>query len=113
MWGPRRKGRGRAHAHRHLFRHGLPPCFIGKRRLEKALAARPGPEVEIHWRAFQLNPDMPAEGMDRRAYLEAKFGGRDSAAQVYDRVKAAGAEEEIPFAFEAIKRTPNTVDLTG
>ena len=87
-----------------------PWCFIGKRRLERALAERPQEALEITWRAFQLNPDMPAEGMDRQAYLQLKFGGADNARQVYDRVREAGREEAIPFAFEAIQRTPNTID---
>ena len=87
-----------------------PWCYIGKRRLERALAERPQDELEITWRAFQLNPDMPAEGMDRQAYLQLKFGGAENARQVYDRVREAGREEAIPFAFEAIARTPNTID---
>ena len=87
-----------------------PWCFIGKRRLERALAARPQPGLEIRWRAFQLNPDMPPGGMDRQDYLAAKFGGTQGARQVYDRVRAAGESEGIAFAFEAIGRTPNTID---
>ncbi len=87
-----------------------PWCFIGKRRLERALAARPQPGLEIRWRAFQLNPDMPPGGMDRQDYLAAKFGGAQGARQVYDRVRAAGESEGIAFAFEAIGRTPNTID---
>lgn len=86
-----------------------PWCFIGKKRLEKALALRPQPELSIRWRAFQLNPQMPPEGMDRQAYLATKFGGPEGAARIYDAVRAAGAKEEIPFAFEKIPRTPNTV----
>ena len=87
-----------------------PWCYIGKRRLERALAERPQPELTLTWRAFQLNPDMPAEGMDRQTYLQLKFGGPDNARQVYDRVREAGRQEAIPFAFDAIARTPNTVD---
>jgi predicted DsbA family dithiol-disulfide isomerase len=86
-----------------------PWCFIGKKRLEKALALRPPAELTVQWRAFQLNPDMPAAGMDRKAYLEAKFGGPEAAQRIYDNVRAAGAKESIPFAFERIPRTPNTV----
>lgn len=85
-----------------------PWCFIGKRRLERALTAAPQPDLEIGWRPFQLNPEMPAEGMERQAYLRAKFG--DSAGgDRYAHVRAAGEEEGIPFAFERIKRTPNTL----
>lgn len=87
-----------------------PWCLIGKRRLEKALAERPGLDVSIHWRVFQLNPMMPKGGMDRRTYLAMKFGGIDNAGVIYERVRRAGAEDGIEFAFEAIPRTPNTVN---
>ncbi len=86
-----------------------PWCFIGKRRLERALAERPQPNLTVHWRAFQLNPDMPAGGMDRQHYLDVKFGGAINAKSVYDQVRAAGETEGIDFAFEAMTRTPNTV----
>jgi predicted DsbA family dithiol-disulfide isomerase len=87
-----------------------PWCFIGKRRLERALAERPQSDLTIHWRAFQLNPDMPAGGMDRSQYLELKFGGASNADAIYDQVRAAGETEGIEFAFERMKRTPNTID---
>jgi predicted DsbA family dithiol-disulfide isomerase len=87
-----------------------PWCLIGKRRLEAALAERPDLEVAVHWRAFQLNPTMPKEGMDRQTYLATKFGGPDNAEMVYQRIRNAGAEEAIDFAFEDIARTPNTID---
>ena len=87
-----------------------PWCFIGKRRLERALAERPQANLTLHWRAFQLNPDMPAGGMDRSRYLEVKFGGAVNATAIYDQVRAAGESEGIDFAFERMKRTPNTVD---
>ncbi|MEX0814728.1 MAG: DsbA family oxidoreductase [Dongiaceae bacterium] len=87
-----------------------PWCFIGKRRLERALATRPQPDLAIRWRAFQLNPDMPPDGMDRHAYLEAKFGGAARTARVYDAVTAAGAGEGIDFDFGRIGRTPNTLE---
>ncbi|MCC7049152.1 MAG: DsbA family oxidoreductase [Alphaproteobacteria bacterium] len=86
-----------------------PWCFIGKRRLEKALALRPQPESKIHWRAFQLNPGMPPEGMERVAYLTAKFGGPEAAQRIYDTVRAAGQRSGVDFAFDRIRRTPNTV----
>lgn len=86
-----------------------PWCFIGKRRLEQALAQRPDIEFEIGWRPFQLNPDMPKEGADRKSYLEAKFGGPERAKEIYARVSAEGAKEGIAFNFEGIKRTPNTL----
>jgi predicted DsbA family dithiol-disulfide isomerase len=87
-----------------------PWCFIGKRRLERALAMRPEVGVSIGWRAFQLNPDMPREGMARQEYLALKFGGPAQARRIYHAVEQAGAAEGIPFAFDAIRRTPNTVE---
>lgn len=85
-----------------------PWCLIGKRRLDRALRERPQPGLEIVWRAFQLNPNMPAGGMDRRRYLELKFGGPERAQQAYDPVMKAGAGEDVAFAFDRILRTPNT-----
>jgi predicted DsbA family dithiol-disulfide isomerase len=87
-----------------------PWCFIGKRKLERALALRPDLGVSTTWRAFQLNPDMPPEGMAREAYLAAKFGGAPQASRIYAAVKQAGAAEDIPFAFDLIRRTPNSLD---
>ena len=87
-----------------------PWCLIGKRRLERALAVRPQPDVVFRWRPFQLNPDMPAEGMERQRYLALKFGGADNAKRVYDHIASAGEEEGIPFNFAGIKRTPNTLN---
>jgi predicted DsbA family dithiol-disulfide isomerase len=84
-----------------------PWCYIGKRRLERALAAD-GADVVVGWRPFQLNPDMPDEGMDRKEYLRLKFG-TDSGGERYKHVIAAGLEEGIPFDFAGIKRTPNTI----
>ena len=86
-----------------------PWCYVGKRRLERALKARPQRDVTIRWRAFQLNPGMPAGGMDRKAYVDAKFGGAERARAIYDTVRAAGTAEGIAFAFDRIKRTPNTL----
>ena len=83
-----------------------PWCYIGKRRLDAALAARPHVRPQIIWRAFLLNPTMPKEGMRRSAYLSAKFG--HSAAAVYGRVAAAGMDSGIHFNFDAIERTPNS-----
>lgn len=90
-----------------------PWCYIGKRRLEAALAQRAGDEpqrAQVRWLAFQLNPDIPAGGVDRRSYLEQKFGGPDRARQIYARIEAAGREVGIPFDFERIERQPNTFD---
>lgn len=87
-----------------------PWCFVGKRRLERALKERPQPEVTFRWRAFQLNPGMPEEGMAREEYVNLKFGGAENAAKVYDAVAEAGAAEGIAFAFDKMKHTPNTVN---
>ena len=85
-----------------------PWCYVGKRRIERALAGFDADEVRIRWHPFQLNPGMPPEGMDRAEYVAAKFGGADAARAVYDRIREAGAEEGIAFAFERMPRTPNT-----
>jgi predicted DsbA family dithiol-disulfide isomerase len=87
-----------------------PWCFIGKRRLERALAQRPQEILDISWQPFQLNPDMPRDGMDRESYLAAKFGGQDRARQQYGRIAETGASEGIAFRFDLIRRTPNTVN---
>lgn len=86
-----------------------PWCYIGKRRLERALALRPDAQPAIRWRAFQLNPDMPSDGMDRQVYLRRKFGGEARARQVYDNIRTAAEGESLEFCFERIRRTPNTV----
>lgn len=86
-----------------------PWCYVGKRRLERALDRLNGAvQARITWRPFQLNPTMPKDGMDRTAYLEAKFGSLDAFRQLEEHVLAAGAAERIPFAFEKVARTPNT-----
>lgn len=87
-----------------------PWCYIGKRRLEAALAARHRPRPEIRWHPFQLNPDIPPGGVDRRTYLEDKFGGAERAREIYARVEAAGREVGIAFDFGRIERQPNTLD---
>lgn len=86
-----------------------PWCFIGKRRLEKALAMRPALAVDIRWRPFQLDPTLPAGGIDRALYIERKFGaGRGE--EIYRQVRAAGAEDGIDFRFDLVARAPNTLD---
>jgi predicted DsbA family dithiol-disulfide isomerase len=87
-----------------------PWCFIGKRRLEKALARTTDVDVEVAWHPFQLDPTLPPGGKDRQLYLQEKFGGKENADKVYARVSEAGEEEEIPFAFDRIERSPNTLD---
>lgn len=86
-----------------------PWCYIGKRRLERALEQVKGAaEVSISWRPFQLNPTMPKEGVDRTTYLETKFGSLDAFRQLEEQVLAAGTSAQIPFALKKILRTPNT-----
>ncbi len=87
-----------------------PWCYIGKSQLDKALADTPGHPFVIEWHPFQLNPDMPASGMDRRAYLEGKFGGKDGAVKAYAPVVEKAAEAGLDINFEAMQRTPNTLD---
>ncbi len=87
-----------------------PWCYIGKRRLERALAHDDrGGDVSLRWRAFQLNPNMPEAGMARDAYVALKFGGEAKAEEIYDAIAGVGQGEGIEFAFERIKHTPNTV----
>lgn len=87
-----------------------PWCYIGKARLERAMEAEPDHPFAIEWHPFQLNPEMPAEGMDRREYLETKFGGKENAIRVYGEIAKHAEEEGLDIDFAAIKRTPNTVD---
>ena len=86
-----------------------PWCYVGKRRLERALAQLNGAvRARITWRPFQLNPTMSSDGMDRTAYLKVKFGSLEAFGRMEEQLLAAGVEERIPFAFEKIQRTPNT-----
>jgi predicted DsbA family dithiol-disulfide isomerase len=88
-----------------------PWCYVGKRRLERALALLsvqyPDVDPEVRWHTFQLNPDLAPEGMARVDYVSQKFG--NEAATIYERVSAVGKEVGIPFAFDTIVRQPNTV----
>jgi predicted DsbA family dithiol-disulfide isomerase len=87
-----------------------PWCYIGKRRLEKALASLTGEvEARIEWLPFQLNPDMPAGGLARAEYRRAKFGSVEKGRALDARVAQEGAGEGIAFAFDRMQRTPNTV----
>ncbi len=84
-----------------------PWCYVGKKRLERALATT-GIGACVTWKPFQLNPTMPKEGMDRTAYLEAKFGSLDAFRQLEEHMLEAGRSEQISFAFDKIARTPST-----
>ena len=86
-----------------------PWCFIGKRRFEQALQQLKRDDILVAWRPFQLNPDMPAEGMTREAYLSAKFGGDERVRKVYGAIAETGRDVGIDFHFERIRRTPNTL----
>lgn len=86
-----------------------PWCYIGKRRLERALAEPGAPGADISWRPFQLNPAMPEGGMDRAEYLAWKFGGAGPARRAYGAVREAAEAESLPIRLDAITRTPNTL----
>jgi len=87
-----------------------PWCYIGKAKLDAALREGPVPALDIHWRVFQLNPDMPEGGMGRADYLNRKFGGPEGAKSVYGRIEDAVRAEGLPLDFARIGRTPNTLD---
>ena len=87
-----------------------PWCFIGKTLLDRALEAEPEHPFEIEWHPFQLNPDMPMEGMDRREYLERKFGGKEAAVKVYAQIDQHARDVGLELDLGGIKRTPNTLN---
>ena len=87
-----------------------PWCFIGKHRLEKALALRPDIAVEVHWRPYFLNDWIPREGISREQYLTTKFGSPERYKGIAQRVTAAAAEEGLIYAPDKMKRQPNTLD---
>ncbi|PTD95860.1 DsbA family oxidoreductase [Pseudothauera lacus] len=90
-----------------------PWCFLGKVRLDKAIAElraeRPGLDLRVNWLPFFLNPDTPPAGEPYRPFLEAKFGGPQGAQRVLDEVSAAAAGDGLSFAFERIRSRPNTL----
>jgi len=87
-----------------------PWCFIGKRRLEKAIALTPDIAVEVHWRPYFLNDWIPREGIAREQYLTTKFGSPERYKGIAQRVGAAAAEEGLTYAVDKMKRQPNTLD---
>ncbi len=89
-----------------------PWCFIGKRQLELAqpLLADNGLRFAVHWLPFQLNPDMPREGVERRAYRAAKFGSIERSDELDRQVTAAAAQAGLAFRLDKLTRTPNTID---
>lgn len=86
-----------------------PWCFLGKRRLDAALARLDGLDVFVRWRPFMLDPTIPPEGLDRQSYLLAKFGP-EKLETIHDPLIAAAEELGVPFDFDAVTRTPNTLD---
>ncbi len=87
-----------------------PWCYVGMRRLEKALDQIDDIQVDVQWRPYQLDQTIPSEGMDRQTYLSNKFGGKARAREVYARIEEAGQYEGIDFAFDKIEKSPNTLD---
>jgi predicted DsbA family dithiol-disulfide isomerase len=87
-----------------------PWCFIGKRRLDRAIAARPDIDVKVYWRPFRLDPAIPADGEDRRSYIERKFGNSPKSRLMSAALRDAGEREGITFNFDKIAKTPNTLD---
>jgi predicted DsbA family dithiol-disulfide isomerase len=85
-----------------------PWCYLGKRRFELAVAARPQYEPRVTWRPFELNPDLPAEGVDRASYLAARVGAPERVAQAHAELERQGEACGIGFRFDLIKRVPNT-----
>lgn len=85
-----------------------PWCYIGKTNLDRALEAHPDHPFTIEWHPFQLNPNMPEGGVDRRTYLESKFGGREGAIQVYSQIEEAAKVAGLDINWEGITKTPNT-----
>ncbi|MGA7430826.1 MAG: DsbA family oxidoreductase [Xanthobacteraceae bacterium] len=87
-----------------------PWCYIGKRRLEEAIALTPDVNVSINWRAYFLNPWIPREGIDRQTYLETKFGSVERYAVIAERIASAAALEGLIYNPDKISRQPNTLD---
>ena len=86
-----------------------PWCYIGERRLRRAIERLPtGVEVQLQWLPFELNPDIPPEGMDRRTYLSRKFGSWERVQAIQAQIVLAGRDDGTTFDYQAIKRTPNT-----
>ena len=85
-----------------------PWCYIAKRKLQSAIEELPDYRFDILWHPYQLNPDMPLEGMNRKDYLNNKFGGKIQADKIYKEINEVGKNIGIYFQFEKIKKTPNT-----
>jgi len=91
-----------------VFDTVCPWCFVGKRRFDRALSMRPSLHVNVQYRSFVLNPDLPPEGVDRREYLERKFSGPHQYDRIAEALLITGRREGIDFDFNNIERTPNS-----
>ncbi|MGH7003698.1 MAG: DsbA family oxidoreductase, partial [Alphaproteobacteria bacterium] len=87
-----------------------PWCFIGRKRLQRALALNPDLDATVTWRPFQLDPTIPSQGKDRDRYMQEKFGSSDRIFEIHQQLAELGKEEDIEFDFEAIQISPNTLD---
>ena len=87
-----------------------PWCFIGKRRLTRAMAMRPDIPFTVRYRPYRLDPTVPREGVDRAAYMVARFGADAKLLDAYKAIAAEGAKEDISFDWQAILKRPNTID---
>jgi len=87
-----------------------PWCFIGKRRLDAAVAQRPDLGIQVNWRPYQLDPNVPREGVERSAYFRAKFGDGERVKGMSETLVTYGAELGIAFAFDKAEKRPNTID---
>ncbi|HEX4891013.1 MAG TPA: DsbA family oxidoreductase [Alphaproteobacteria bacterium] len=87
-----------------------PWCYVGKKRMEIAIAARPEIQIDLAYRVFQLNPDMPREGRDRKEHIRRKYGEQKGPSAMMDALQEAGRELGIEFNFSNIARMPNTLD---
>jgi predicted DsbA family dithiol-disulfide isomerase len=87
-----------------------PWCFLGQKRLDKAIGEVADVDVAVRWRPFQLDPTIPPEGKDRKQYMLDKFGDEARIRQIHERIEGLGAAEGIAFAFDAIEVAPNTLD---
>jgi predicted DsbA family dithiol-disulfide isomerase len=88
-----------------------PWCYVGMKRLEKALAVLPEIKVEVNWHPFQLDPNIPLEGVELQAYFIKKFGSRDKVNQIFDHMQSVGEAEDISFDFHKMHRTMNSLAL--
>lgn len=87
-----------------------PWCYVGKKHLEQAIAARPDLDVEVNFLPYQLDETIPAEGLPRREYMLKKFGDPARIEAIHDRLREVGKADDIPFAFDKIMMSPNTLD---